>query len=125
MRTQFQDRNLIEMFNRALDGPPWLDETCIDVIRTERTETMTFRQLKDRARRFASWLIASPKITVGRKVAVLGKNRIIELPLVLLADDRQPGCGNLCQGIRVHATEAELAILATSRAGAAAEVISP
>ena len=51
------------------------DKTCLEVVRVERQETITFGQLKRVARDFALWLIQAGDIRAGDKVAILGKNR--------------------------------------------------
>jgi long-chain acyl-CoA synthetase len=75
MQTQMTFRNLIDLFNKSLDAIRPLDKTCLEIVRPDRWETLTFEQLRTRARDFAVWLIQSKGIRVGDRVAILGKNR--------------------------------------------------
>jgi len=52
-----------------------LDKICLEIIRRERTEVLTFRALKERAEDFARYLIEKKGIQIGDKIAILGKNR--------------------------------------------------
>ena len=75
MRTQFRFNTLIELFNDSLAAPERHDKLCLEIIRTERAEQLTFRRLNASARKFALWLAQAAGLDVGDKVAVLGKNR--------------------------------------------------
>jgi len=75
MRTQFRFNTLIELFNESLAVPERQDKVCLEIIRTERSERLTFGQLRTRARGFAVWLAQAAGLDIGDKVAVLGKNR--------------------------------------------------
>ena len=75
MQTNLQFRNLIELFSESLGKVERPDKVCLEIIRAERQEELTFEQLKTRAENFAPWLIQSGDIQVGDKVAILGKNR--------------------------------------------------
>ena len=74
MKTELIYRTLIEMFRHSLLQAQ-SDKPCLEIIRTERLETITFGQLKTRAQDFALWLIQAGDIHVGDKAAILGKNR--------------------------------------------------
>ncbi len=75
MQTQLRFRNLIDLFNQSLDRiKP--DKECLEIVRTERQEKLTFGQLKRRAENFALWLIRNQGIHPKDKVAIVGKNRI-------------------------------------------------
>lgn len=76
MQTELGYRNLIELFNKSLSKITSLDKEYLEIIRAERHETLTFRQLQRGAREFALWLIQDRGITIDDKVAVLGKNRV-------------------------------------------------
>ncbi len=76
MQTELEYRNLIELFNGSLSKIPSLDKECLEIIRPERREVLTFGQLQTRARDFALWLIQDRGIGINDKVAVLGKNRV-------------------------------------------------
>jgi len=76
METALKHRNLIELFNRSLAAVTPLDKICVEIIRPDRHETMTFRQLKERAEAFATWLLRESGLSQGDKVALVSKNRI-------------------------------------------------
>jgi long-chain acyl-CoA synthetase len=75
MQTEVKFRTLVDVFNESLAEIESLDKKCLEIIRADREETLTFGQLKVRARDFALWLIRSQKIRIGDKIAILGKNR--------------------------------------------------
>jgi len=75
METTLKHRNLIELFNRSLAAVTPLDKTCVEIIRPDRHETMTFRQLKERAEAFATWLLHESGLGRGDKIAIVSKNR--------------------------------------------------
>jgi len=67
---------LIELFNKSLAAPGPAcggDKVCLEIVRAERSEQLTFGQLSTRVRGFAVRLAQG--LAVGDKVAVLGKNR--------------------------------------------------
>jgi len=76
MRTELEYRNLIDLFNESLRKIKSLDKECLEIIRAERRENLTFGQLQTRAQDFALWLIQDRDIHINDKVAVLGKNRV-------------------------------------------------
>jgi acyl-CoA synthetase (AMP-forming)/AMP-acid ligase II len=73
MQTELEYRTLIELFNESLRKIKSLDKECLEIIRTERQESLSFGQLKTRAEDFALWLIQDRNIQISDKVAVLGK----------------------------------------------------
>jgi long-chain acyl-CoA synthetase len=75
MQTELKHRTLIDIFNESLAGIKSLDKKCLEIIRVDREESLTFGQLKAGARDFAVWLIRSEGIRIGDKIAILGKNR--------------------------------------------------
>jgi len=75
MQIESKYRTLIDVFNESLDEIESPDKICLEIIRADRQETLTFGQLKARARDFAVWLIQSQSIHVGDKIAIVGKNR--------------------------------------------------
>ncbi len=75
MQTEMTFRTLIDLFNESLDDIQPSDKICLEVVRADRWETLTFEQLRTRARDFAVWLVQSRGIRVGDNVAILGKNR--------------------------------------------------
>jgi long-chain acyl-CoA synthetase len=68
-------RTLMELFNKSLLRPESGDKVYLEIVRTEREETLTFEQLKIRAQDFALWLIGAGDIRIKDKIAILGKNR--------------------------------------------------
>jgi len=76
MRSQFRFRTLIDLFHQTVGRVELLEKVCLEIIRQEREEKLTFGQLKTRAQDFALWLIQAADIKIKDKVAVLGKNRI-------------------------------------------------
>lgn len=75
MQVRLEYQNLIELFQKSLSKITSLDKQCLEIIRTQRQETLTFRQLQRGAREFALWLILDREIKINDKIAVLGKNR--------------------------------------------------
>ena len=75
MQTELKFRTLIDLFNESLAEIKFLDKKCLEIIRADREESLTFGQLKGGARDFAGWLISSQNIQIGDKIAILGKNR--------------------------------------------------
>jgi len=75
MQTEPKFRTLIDLFNESLAGIERLDKEYLQIVRSDRQESLTFEQLRVRARDFAVWLIRSAGIRVGDRVAILGKNR--------------------------------------------------
>jgi long-chain acyl-CoA synthetase len=117
MQTALRYRNLMEMFNHSLAAPP--DKLCVEIIRPERHETLTFEQLRQRAEGFATWLLHESGLHSGDKIAIVSKNRIAwdvalwgsilsEMVPVLIDPERGP------QGVIGHlqATDARGLILA-------------
>ncbi len=75
MQTELKFRTLIDLFNESLADVERLDKKCVEIVRPDREEALTFGRLRTGAREFAVWLIKSGGIRVGDKVAVLGRNR--------------------------------------------------
>ena len=75
METELKFRTLIDLFNESLSDIEQLDKQCLEIIRADREESLTFGQLRTRARGFAVWLIQSAGIRSGDRIAVIGKNR--------------------------------------------------
>lgn len=76
MQAEPKFRTLIDLFNESLAGIERLDKACLEIVRSDRQELLTFEQLRVRARDFAAWLIRSAGIRVGDRVAILGANRV-------------------------------------------------
>jgi len=75
MQTELKFRTLIDLFNASFERVESLDKECLEIVRAERQEKLTYGQLKTRALNFALWLIQAEDIQPGDKVAILGKNR--------------------------------------------------
>jgi long-chain acyl-CoA synthetase len=75
MQTEVKFQTLIDVFNESLAEIESLDKKCLEIIRADLEETLTFGQLKANARDFALWLIRSQNVWIGDKIAILGKNR--------------------------------------------------
>lgn len=75
MQAEHKFRTLIDVFNESLAEIEFLDKKYLEIIRADREESLTFGQLKARARDFAVWLIRSQGIRIADKVVILGKNR--------------------------------------------------
>jgi long-chain acyl-CoA synthetase len=75
METDLMYRNLIELFNQSLAKVTPADKICLEVLRADRHETLTFRDLKAQAELFATWLIRESGLGRGDKVAIVSKNR--------------------------------------------------
>jgi len=75
MQTELKSRTLIDLFNESLSDNDLLDKKCLEIVRPDREESLTFGQLRARAREFAVWLIRAKGIRLKDKVVILGKNR--------------------------------------------------
>jgi len=119
MRTELEYRTLIDLFNGSLSKIKPLDKECLEIIRAERQESLTFGQLKTKAQDFALWLIQDRDIQIKDKVAVLGKNRsdwdvalwgiILAGAVPVLIDPERP-----VEGVQNHVlnTDARLIVMA-------------
>jgi long-chain acyl-CoA synthetase len=75
METELRFKTLIELFNRSLARPELAAKQYLEILRTQRQETLTFDQLKTGAQDFTLRLIQHRDIQMGDKIAILGKNR--------------------------------------------------
>jgi long-chain acyl-CoA synthetase len=75
METALKYRHLIELFHQSLAAVASTDKICVEIVRTDRRETLTFRQLEQRAGAFATWLLHKGGLHSGDKVALVSKNR--------------------------------------------------
>ena len=119
MQTKLKSRTLIDLFNESLSTIDLLDKTCLEIVRPDREESLTFGQLRGRARDFAVWLIRAKGIRPKDKVAILGKNRadwdvalwgtILAGAVPVLIDPERP-----VEGVKNHVahTETRLMIVA-------------
>lgn len=116
MQTEHKFRTLIDVFNNSLAEIKSLDKICLEIIRADREETLTFGQLKAGARDFALWLIRSENIRIGDKIAILGKNRadwdvalwgvILAGAIPVLIDPERP-----VDGVKNHLTHTDSRLL--------------
>lgn len=111
-------QTLIEFFNKSLlRTEP--DKPCLEIVRADREEILTFEQLQTRAKDFALWLVQDRGIGVGDKIAILGKNRadwdvalwgiILAGAVPVLIDPERP-----VEGVKKHlaSTDTRLLVMA-------------
>lgn len=119
MEIVLKHRTLIDLFNGSMARVASPDKLCTEIISTDRHETLTFGQLRQRSEAFARRLIRTEQISPQDRVALVSKNRTdwdVALWGVLLAGavpvlidpERGP------QGVIAHleATDARALILA-------------
>lgn len=75
MEITLKFKNLIELFDESLKAVLQPEKVCVEVIRADRHETLTFGQLKEGAAGFALWLVQEAGMGVGDKVGLVSKNR--------------------------------------------------
>lgn len=75
METALKYRNLIDLFHQSLASVADLEKTCVEIIRPDRHEVLTYRQLRERAQAFATQLLHELGLSRGDKVAIVSKNR--------------------------------------------------
>ena len=75
METALKFANLVEFFEESLKLVPSADRTCVEVIRADQHDVLTFGQLRERAQGFALWLAQEAGIGIGDKVAIVSRNR--------------------------------------------------
>jgi len=119
MQAVLEYRTLIDLFNGSLSKIKALDKECLEIIRAERQESLTFGQLKTKAQDFALWLIQNRDIHVNGKIVILGKNRadwdvalwgiILAGAVPVLIDPERP-----VEGVQNHVlnTDAHLIVMA-------------
>ena len=76
METALKYRNLIDLFHQSLASVTDLEKTCVEIIRPDRHEVLTYRQLQQRAQVFATQLLRELGLSRGDKVAIVSKNRM-------------------------------------------------
>ncbi|MHC4655889.1 MAG: class I adenylate-forming enzyme family protein [Planctomycetota bacterium] len=118
METELVFQTLIEFFSQSLLRAD-LDKPCLEIVRTQRQEALTFGQLKTRAQDFALWLIQDRDIGLGDKIAILSKNRadwdvalwgiILAGAVPVLIDPERP-----VEGVKKHlaSTDTRLLVMA-------------
>lgn len=67
--------NLIDLFDKSMEAVASPSKICVEIIRPNRHETLTFGQLKEQAEAFAAQLAGSTGIHPRDKVALVSKNR--------------------------------------------------
>jgi long-chain acyl-CoA synthetase len=75
METLLQCPNLIELFNRSLAKAAAPEKVCVEILRTDRHETLTFGELKSQVEVFATWLARDSGLARGDKISLVSKNR--------------------------------------------------
>jgi len=75
METQLKLRTLSDLFSEVLRRQELFNKECLEIVRVERQEKLTYGQLKIRALNFALRLIQAEGIQPADKIAILGKNR--------------------------------------------------
>ncbi len=75
MEIRLKYRTLIDLFNQSLARAELAGKDCLEIVRVQRTEKLTFGRLRHKATEFCAYLIHSKSIRKGDKVAILGKNR--------------------------------------------------
>jgi long-chain acyl-CoA synthetase len=75
MGIELKYRTLIDLFNQSLAGAELAQKDCLEIVRAQRTEKLTFGELRHKATEFCAYLIHSKGIRKGDKVAILGNNR--------------------------------------------------
>ncbi|MEN6336445.1 MAG: AMP-binding protein, partial [Phycisphaerales bacterium] len=75
METLLQCPNLIELFNRSLAKAAAPEKVCVEIIRTDRHETLTFGELKSQVEVFATWLARDSGLARGDNISLVSKNR--------------------------------------------------
>jgi long-chain acyl-CoA synthetase len=116
MQTKLKSATLIDLFNESLAGIEPLDKTCLEIVRADREESLTFEQLRMRACDFAVWLIRAKGIRPKDKIAILGKNRadwdvalwgtILAGAVPVLIDPERP-----VEGVKNHVTHTEARLI--------------
>jgi long-chain acyl-CoA synthetase len=119
METTLKSANLIELFEESLQIIPSADKVCVEVIRSDRHDVLTFAQLCERARGFALWLVQEGGIGIGDKVAIVSKNRadwdvalwgILQAGAVPVLIDPERGPHGVLG--HLHCTDAQAVVLA-------------
>jgi long-chain acyl-CoA synthetase len=75
MQIEPKFRTLNDLFKESFAGIESPDKTCLEIVRADCEESITFEQLHTKARDFAIWLIQTKGIRPKDKIAILGKNR--------------------------------------------------
>jgi len=75
VETTLKCHNLIEFFDESLASIESPDRVCVEVIRPDRRERLTFAELEDRAATLAHQFIHQRGVRPHDKVAIVSKNR--------------------------------------------------
>jgi len=67
--------NLTDLFEQSMSTVATAEKVCVEIIRADRRETLTFGHLQSQARAFARHLTESRGIRIGDRVALVSKNR--------------------------------------------------
>ena len=71
----WQYSNLTDLFEQSLAGVAEAEKLCVEIIRADRHETLTFGRLGVQARAFARRLAEEAGVATGERVALVSKNR--------------------------------------------------
>ena len=75
MEITLRHSNLTGLFEHSLSTVATAEKPCVEIIRADRHETLTFGQLRQRALAFANRLVEAEGVTIGDRVALVSKNR--------------------------------------------------
>jgi len=75
MERTLRYRNLTDLFEQSVSAVTSPEKICVEIIRADRHETLTFHQLQSQARTFARHLAEDEGIGVHDRVALVSKNR--------------------------------------------------
>lgn len=75
MEIALRHRNLTDLFTQSMSAVTSPDKVCVEIIRADRRETLTFGQLKSRAEAFVGRLTEDMGIRPHDNVAIVSKNR--------------------------------------------------
>lgn len=75
METTLRYRNLTNLFTQSMSALTSPEKVCVEIIRADRRETLTFGQLKSRTEAFVRRLIDALGIRPHDKVAIVSRNR--------------------------------------------------
>ncbi|UCE98949.1 MAG: AMP-binding protein [Planctomycetota bacterium] len=75
MELHHKCQTLIDLFNQSVARAHLAEKDCLQIVRTDREEQLTFGQLGKKACEFAVYLIHNKNIQTADKIAILGKNR--------------------------------------------------
>ena len=75
MELTLRYRNLTELFEKSVSAVTSPEKVCVEIIRADRRERLTFGQLQVQAHAFAHHLVEDEGIGIHDRVALVSKNR--------------------------------------------------